>query len=88
LLDRITMYPDRMRTTVDLDDDTAKAIDKLRRRRGIGLSEAVNDLVRQGLLHQPMDRPPFTQATRDAGLRIDVTNVAEALDLLEGPTAR
>jgi hypothetical protein len=28
------------------------------------------------------------QQTSRGGLKIDVTNVAEALDLLEGPTAR
>lgn len=72
-----------MRTTVDLDADTAKAIDKVRRVRGIGLSEAVNELVRQGLLHNPAP-VPFVQETRALGLRVDVSNVAEALDLLEG----
>lgn len=30
----------------------------------------------------------FRQRSVDLGLRIDVTNVAEALDVLEGPAAR
>jgi len=76
-----------MRTTVEFDDDTAKVIDQLRRERGIGVSEAVNELIRRGLLPRP-EGEPFRQATRPLGLRIDVTNVAEALDLIEGPEAR
>jgi hypothetical protein len=31
---------------------------------------------------------PFRQRTADLGLRIDVTNVAEALEILEGPEHR
>lgn len=76
-----------MRTTVEFDDDTARAIEQLRRERDIGLSEAVNELVRRGLLSRPR-LAPFKQATRSLGLKIDVANVADALDLLEGPSAR
>jgi hypothetical protein len=76
-----------MRTTVEFDDDTAKAIEAARRERGIGVSEAVNELIRQGLLPRP-ETAPFRQSTRRLGLRVDVTNVAEALDLLEGSDAR
>lgn len=76
-----------MRTTVDLDDDTARAIERVRRERGIGLSEAVNELLRRGLLHQAPTKA-FSQSTHPLGARIDVSNVAEALDLLEGPARR
>ncbi len=75
-----------MRTTVELDDDTAAAVQALRR-SGKGVSEAVNELIRRGMLIEQR-RAPFTPRTRALGLRIDVSNVAEALDLLEGPTAR
>ena len=37
-----------MRTTVNLDDDVSAALDRLRRERGLGRSEAVNELVRSG----------------------------------------
>jgi len=37
-----------VRTTVNLDDDVADAVIKLRRERGIGVSEAVNELARAG----------------------------------------
>jgi hypothetical protein len=76
-----------MRTTVALDPDVAKAVAQLRRRRGIGLSEAVNELVRAGLQARAT-RTGFSQRTHALGLRIDVRNVAEALEILEGPTAR
>jgi metal-responsive CopG/Arc/MetJ family transcriptional regulator len=76
-----------MRTTVTLDDDVAAALERLRRERSIGLSEAINELIRAGLtVRRP--RRPFRQPSERIGLRIDVTNVAEALELLEGPAAR
>lgn len=76
-----------MRTTITLDEDVAAAVEQLRRRRRIGISEAVNELIRSGLrLKTPRSR--FQQRTRHLGLRLDVRNVAEALELLEGPTAR
>jgi hypothetical protein len=76
-----------VRTTVELDDDVAKALQQLRADRGLGVSEALNELVRRGLLVRP-PKPSFRQSTHPLGLRIDVSNVAEALDLLEGPEAR
>jgi metal-responsive CopG/Arc/MetJ family transcriptional regulator len=76
-----------MRTTVSLDDDVAAAVDRLRRERHLGLSEAVNELVRAGL-RAPRHKQVFRQRTADLGLRIDVSNVAEALDLLDGPASR
>lgn len=76
-----------MRTTVTLEDDVAAAVDRLRRERSIGFSEAVNELIRAGLLAKP-PRRAFRQRSRAIGLRIDVTNVAEALETLEGPDHR
>src|SRR3954447_3348982 len=38
-----------MRTTVTLANDVAAAVERLRRERSIGVSEAVNELVRNGL---------------------------------------
>ena len=76
-----------MRTTITLDRDVAAAVQRLRRQQGIGLSEAVNALIRSGLqARKPASR--FEQRTRDLGLRVDVRNVGEALELIEGPTTR
>jgi len=71
-----------MRTTVNLDPDVAAAAERLRAERNIGLSEAVNELARAGLRAKPAAKP-FRQRTRALGLRVDVSNVAEALDLLD-----
>lgn len=76
-----------MRTTITLADDVAAAVEKLRRERSIGLSEAVNDLVRAGLVEQrPASR--FRQKAHDLGRGIDVSNVGEAIETLDGPRAR
>jgi hypothetical protein len=76
-----------MRTTVEFEDDTARAIEELRRSEGLGVSEAVNELIRRGLLpRRSGDR--FEQRTYAMGLKIDVSNIAEALEVLEGPDAR
>jgi hypothetical protein len=76
-----------MRTTIEFDPDTAKAVEKMRRERGTGVSEAVNELIRRGLRAAPPEEP-FEPIRRDLGLVIDVSNVADALDLLEGPEGR
>ena len=70
-----------------LEDDVAAEVARLRRERSIGLSEAVNELARQGMAARPA-RTPFRQRSQSLGLRIDVANVAEALEQLEGPSAR
>ncbi len=75
-----------MRTTITFEADTAAAIDEVRRKRGVGISQAVNDLVRRGLSVVEPPRP-FVQRTSAGHPRIDVTDVAEVLDLLDGPTA-
>jgi hypothetical protein len=76
-----------MRTTVTFDRDVAAAIERLRRGRSMGQSEAVNELIRAGLRTKAPPRE-FRQRSGALGLRIDVTNVAEALEQLEGPAAR
>jgi hypothetical protein len=76
-----------MRTTLSLDDDVAAAVQRLRDERHIGLSEAVNELIRAGLA-APARRTTFRQRTANLGLRIDLTSVTEALEHLDGPEAR
>jgi metal-responsive CopG/Arc/MetJ family transcriptional regulator len=76
-----------MRVTVNLDDDVVAAVERLRRDRSIGLSEAINELIRAGLtVKRP--RKPFRQQSEHIGFKVDVTNVAEALEQLEVPTGR
>jgi len=73
-----------MRTTIRLDDDVAAAAQRLSREAHIGLGEAINRLVRAGLRPGPVRRRTFQQRTTKLGLRVDVSNVADALELLDG----
>ncbi len=78
-------YHEPMRTTVDLDDDVSAALAELQRATGMGKSEALNQLVRRGLLG-PVDagRQSFVQASADLGRAlVDVTNIGEVLELLD-----
>jgi hypothetical protein len=77
-----------MRTTVTLADDVAAAVQRLQRERGLGMSEAVNELVRNGLVKQRQRPPAFRQETHDMGAGIDYSNVGEALETLDGPSSR
>jgi hypothetical protein len=74
-----------VRTTVTFDDDVAAAIRELRRSRSLGLSEAVNELIRMGLSAPPRRRKPFKQRAYPMGMQIDVTDVADAIEIAEGP---
>lgn len=75
-----------MRTTVNLANDVLRPIEDLRRERGVGLSEAVNELIRAGLAGSH-DTEPFEQRTSPLGLKIDVSNTWDAIETLDGPDA-
>jgi ribbon-helix-helix CopG family protein len=76
-----------VRTTVNLDPDVVAAIQVLRDERKIGLSEAVNELIRQGL-QVPQQRKEIEWETYPMGLKIDVTSISAALEELDGPDWR
>jgi hypothetical protein len=76
-----------VRTTITFDPDVAAAVEQARHERGGGISEVVNDLIRAGLQRRRRGRK-FRQRSTHLGLQIDVTDVADALEVLEGPTAR
>ena len=72
-----------MRTTVVIDSDVASEIERLRR-DGMGLSEALNLLARRGMSRGPSSKTVgYKHRTSRIGLKIDVTNIAEVLDLLD-----
>ena len=71
-----------MRTTFTLDDDVAAEVERLRRIEGIGISDAVNRLIRAGLATRP-ERRPYRHRSANVGLKVDVSNVGEVLDLLD-----
>ncbi|WP_024443789.1 hypothetical protein [Mycobacterium sp. UM_Kg27] len=72
-----------MRTTVVIDSDVAAEIERLRR-QGLGISEALNLLARRGIAASasaPGSR--YRHRSTPIGLKVDVTNVAQVLDLLD-----
>ena len=77
----------RMRTTITLADDVAAAVEQLRRERGAGVSDAVNELVRRGLTASA-PRQPFRQRTSSMGPpKMPLDDIGGLLDALEGPDA-
>ncbi|BBZ38486.1 CopG family transcriptional regulator [Mycobacterium conspicuum] len=72
-----------MRTTVVIDSDVAREIERLRR-EGLGISEALNLLARRGMTNVAATKPvKYRHRTANIGLKVDVTNVADVLDLLD-----
>jgi hypothetical protein len=72
-----------MRTTVVLDSDVAAEIERLRR-EGLGVSEALNLLARRGMTTQRTAKADrYRHRTAKIGIKVDVTNVADVLDLLD-----
>ena len=47
----------------------------------------MNELIRAGLLAPRHSRKAVRVESRKLGLKVDVTNVAEAIEILEGPAA-
>lgn len=64
-----------------------RAVERLRREHGRGLSEAINELIRRGLSNA-IEAQPFVPRSQPLGLRIDVSDVANALEIHEGTDAR
>jgi len=78
-----------MRTTVNIADDVTAELDRLRRERSLGLSEALNELARAGIARKQEPRKKFVQRAYDLGAAyIDVTDIARALEQAEGPEYR
>ncbi|MFT4225709.1 CopG family transcriptional regulator [Micropruina sp.] len=71
-----------MRTTVNLDDDVAAAVTRLQRERGLGFSAAVNELARGGIATHRVDFR-YIHPSYDLGLQVDLTSVADTLELLD-----
>ena len=77
------------RTTVNLDDDVARAVEELRRELGVSASAAVNTLARRGLAAPGSPGRPFVQTTSSLGQAwIPVDDIGAALELLEGEARR
>lgn len=77
-----------MRTTVEFDPDTEAAVQALRRERGLGVSESVNELIRRGLVRKDEQKPYVPRSSAMGEFKVDVSNISEALALLEGEDYR
>lgn len=80
-----------MRTTLSLDDDVARLLDKETRRSGSSFKEVVNRFLRLGFMAAKRPaRKPFVVAPRKLGLPPGLTydNVEQLLDAVEGPAHR
>ena len=69
-----------------LAPDVAAIVAERRRERHIGVSEAVNGLVREATV-APKQRETFVQKTSDLGLG-DVTNIGRVLEKLDDGAIR
>jgi hypothetical protein len=80
-----------VRTTLSLDDDIARLLEKERRNSGASFKEVVNHFLRIGLTasHRPAPKP-FVVTPRKMGLppELSYDNVEELLETLEGPAHR
>lgn len=82
-----------MRTTLTLEDDVAEKLRTEARRSGRSFKAVVNEAIRSGLSHREMieEAEPFKVEARDLGeLRagIDLDNIAEVVERIEGPQHR
>lgn len=76
-----------MRTTLTLDSDVARSLEKEMRRTGKSLKATVNDALRQGLRSPAAGEKParFVVKARPMGVRpgIDLDRVNQLVDELE-----
>jgi len=82
-----------VRTTLSLDDDVAAQLKTRARRTGRGFKDVVNEALRRGLasVATAPARAPFKVGARDLGRAtpgLNLDNVSELLDQIEGPVRR
>ena len=80
-----------MRTTLSLDDDVARLLEKETRRTGASFKEVVNRLLRLGLgaVNRPPSKPfVVTPRKLDLPSGLSYDNVEQLLDAIEGPGRR
>lgn len=80
-----------MRTTLSLDEDVARLLEKEGRRSGASFKQVVNHFLRVGLMAAKRPaRKPFVVTSRKLGLPpgLSYDNVEQLLEALEGPAHR
>lgn len=74
-----------MRTTVTLAADVAAEIERLRA-TGLGPSEALNMLARRGM-SSGSPRADYVHEASPIGIEMDVRNIGDVLETLDGPVS-
>jgi hypothetical protein len=82
-----------VRTTLTLDDDVARLLERARRRLGRSLKQLVNEALRVGLTHLEAPRAPRKRHSTKAVslgrcLLENVDDIAEALAIADGERFR
>jgi len=81
-----------VRTTLTLDEDVADKLKREASRSGSSFRETVNQTLRTGLAlrRRVEEQPPFRIEARELGIRpgLDLNNIEELLDQVEGPLRR
>jgi hypothetical protein len=80
-----------VRTTLSLDDDVARLLEKEARRSSASFKEVVNHFLRLGLMvAKRPPRKPFVVVPRKLGLPggLSYDNIEQLLEVLEGPAHR
>lgn len=76
-----------MRTTLTIDEDVARLLEREQRRSGKSFKQVINDFLRLGLtVKQPLKKP-FKVTPINLGLP-HYDKVEDLLDYLEGPDHR
>lgn len=74
-----------MRTTYTPAPDVEVEIRRVRKELGVGVSEAINVLVRRGMAAAEQPSPRFHQRSTSMGAKIPVDNVGAVLEQLDHP---
>jgi predicted CopG family antitoxin len=81
-----------MRTTLTLDEDVYRKLESETRRTGRSFKEVVNEHLRRSLVaaKPAARRNPFRVNARSMGARpgVDLSNIQQLLDELDGPARR
>jgi hypothetical protein len=72
-----------MRTTVTLDADTQRLVERAMSERGLSFKEAVNDAIRAGLQPRPAKKTSYTTPMDLGQERVDLTKALQLASAME-----
>jgi hypothetical protein len=72
-----------VRTTVTLDPDTRRLVERAMRERGLSFKEAVNEAIRAGLQPRPAKRVSYTTPLNLGRGRVDLMKALQLASAME-----